>query len=153
MAGLSVGLQVRSVDIKPIDQWYQVVDGVDNVVADLKDRAECQTACLNVTDVYNLAADMGGMGFISAFWRCRFLGLKQCGLCFGIGNVGTGGADQFHGWEARILCGQPECQRIELFLGLWGDDRHVCFEIGAYFHDAFYGVELAGNFLGAMYAV
>ncbi len=58
------GHDVRSVDIKPFDQWYQVVDGVDNVVADLKDRKNCQDACDGVGDVYNLAADMGGMGFI-----------------------------------------------------------------------------------------
>jgi len=60
------GHQVRSVDIKPLDQWYQVVEGADNVVADLKDRQECQAACHNVGDVYNLAADMGGMGFIES---------------------------------------------------------------------------------------
>jgi len=58
------GHQVRSVDIKPVDQWYQVTDDVENVVADLKDRAACQAACQGVDDVYNLAADMGGMGFI-----------------------------------------------------------------------------------------
>ncbi len=58
------GHEVRSVDIKPTDQWYQVIDGVENVVADLKDRQNCQDACAGVGDVYNLAADMGGMGFI-----------------------------------------------------------------------------------------
>ena len=58
------GHRVRSVDIKPKDQWYQVFDDVENVVADLKDRQNCQEACDGVGDVYNLAADMGGMGFI-----------------------------------------------------------------------------------------
>lgn len=58
------GHEVRSVDVKPIDQWYQVIDGVDNIVADLKDRQNCQDACDGIGDVYNLAADMGGMGFI-----------------------------------------------------------------------------------------
>ena len=56
--------EIRAVDIKPIDQWYQVFDGVQNVEADLMDRAECQAACRNAGEVYNLAADMGGMGFI-----------------------------------------------------------------------------------------
>jgi len=60
----AAGHKVRSVDIKPTDQWYQVFDDVENVVADLKDRAACQAACDGVGDVYNLAADMGGMGFI-----------------------------------------------------------------------------------------
>jgi len=60
------GHQVRSVDIKPIDQWYQVSDSAENLVADLKDRQACQAACEGVQDVYNLAADMGGMGFIES---------------------------------------------------------------------------------------
>ena len=61
---LDEGHQVRSVDIKPIDEWYQVFDEVENVVADLKDRHACDVACREASDVYNLAADMGGMGFI-----------------------------------------------------------------------------------------
>lgn len=58
------GLRVRSVDIKPIDQWYQVTDGVENVVADLSLRENCERACKGARIVYQLAADMGGMGFI-----------------------------------------------------------------------------------------
>jgi GDP-D-mannose 3',5'-epimerase len=61
---LADGHQVRSVDVKPIDQWYQVFDKAENVVADLKDRRSCDAACRDASDVYNLAADMGGMGFI-----------------------------------------------------------------------------------------
>ncbi len=61
---LAEGHTVRSVDIKPVDQWYQVSEGAENLVADLKDRQACQTACEGMQDVYNLAADMGGMGFI-----------------------------------------------------------------------------------------
>ncbi|HUY31670.1 MAG TPA: NAD-dependent epimerase/dehydratase family protein [Pirellulales bacterium] len=55
---------IRSVDIKPIDDWYQVFDGVENVVADLKEKDACHDACRGAREVYNLAADMGGMGFI-----------------------------------------------------------------------------------------
>ena len=56
--------QIRSVDVKPLDQWYQVFDDVENIEADLKLRDECQDACRGASEVYNLAADMGGMGFI-----------------------------------------------------------------------------------------
>lgn len=56
--------RIRVVDIKPFDEWYQVFDGLDNVVADLKDLAACRAACEGAAIVYNLAADMGGMGFI-----------------------------------------------------------------------------------------
>ena len=58
------GHQIRCVDVKPLDEWYQVFDDVENVVADLKDRRACDEACKGIDDVYNLAADMGGMGFI-----------------------------------------------------------------------------------------
>jgi GDP-D-mannose 3',5'-epimerase len=55
---------VRAVDIKPIHEWYQSFDEVDNVEADLKDLQACERAVEGATTVFNLAADMGGMGFI-----------------------------------------------------------------------------------------
>jgi nucleoside-diphosphate-sugar epimerase len=58
------GIQTRAVDIKPLSEWYQVFEGVDNVVADLKDKSACERAVDGATVVYQLAADMGGMGFI-----------------------------------------------------------------------------------------
>jgi GDP-D-mannose 3', 5'-epimerase len=57
---------VRAVDIKPLEEWYQVLPGADNVVADLRSLEECAKAVDGVTDIYNLACDMGGMGFIEA---------------------------------------------------------------------------------------
>ena len=56
--------RIRAVDIKPCDEWYQRFDEVENVVADLKLSQNCQAACHGAAEVYNLAADMGGMGFI-----------------------------------------------------------------------------------------
>jgi GDP-D-mannose 3', 5'-epimerase len=55
---------IKAVDVKPIEEWYQVSDIAKNVVADLKDKEACYAACDGVRQVYNLAADMGGMGFI-----------------------------------------------------------------------------------------
>ncbi len=55
---------VRAIDIKPLDDWYQVFPEVDNVVADVRRWECCQRACQGASEVYNLAADMGGMGFI-----------------------------------------------------------------------------------------
>ena len=55
---------VRSVDVKPVDAWYQVFPQVENIVADLKNKDACFAACRGAAEVYNLAADMGGMGFI-----------------------------------------------------------------------------------------
>lgn len=61
---LKDGHQVRSVDIKPMDEWYQVFDDAENIVGDLKLLDECHKAVEGVSDVYCLACDMGGMGFI-----------------------------------------------------------------------------------------
>ncbi len=56
--------RVRAVDRKPLDEWYQVHDGVENRVADLTRLDACVDACRGARSVYQLAADMGGMGFI-----------------------------------------------------------------------------------------
>src|SRR5215470_2434552 len=56
--------RIRAVDVKPLDQWYQQHPSVENRVADLGDRAACQAAAKDAREIFNLAADMGGMGFI-----------------------------------------------------------------------------------------
>ncbi len=56
--------KVRSVDIKPFSNWYQVHDSVENLQLDLADINSCRQAARGGRYVYNLAADMGGMGFI-----------------------------------------------------------------------------------------
>jgi GDP-D-mannose 3',5'-epimerase len=58
------GLRVRAVDMKPLDSWYQVVPEAESVVLDLSEREACQKAIAGASRVFNLAADMGGMGFI-----------------------------------------------------------------------------------------
>jgi nucleoside-diphosphate-sugar epimerase len=63
---LSEGYRVRSVDLKPLDEWYQVHDDAENVVSDLQLRDACMQALTGADEVYNLAADMGGMGFIES---------------------------------------------------------------------------------------
>jgi nucleoside-diphosphate-sugar epimerase len=54
----------RAVDVKPLEDWYQVTEGVENLSLDLKDKESCMVAADGVGLVYQLAADMGGMGFI-----------------------------------------------------------------------------------------
>jgi nucleoside-diphosphate-sugar epimerase len=55
---------VRAVDIKPLGEWYQVFPEAENLVLDLRLKQNCIEAAGGVDTVYNLAADMGGMGFI-----------------------------------------------------------------------------------------
>ena len=61
---LAQGHLVRSVDIKSTDNWYQVHPDAENVVADLSRLENSEAACEGMDEVYQLAADMGGMGFI-----------------------------------------------------------------------------------------
>ncbi|MFO1521060.1 MAG: NAD-dependent epimerase/dehydratase family protein [Kiritimatiellia bacterium] len=58
---------IRAVDRKPVPQWYQVVPGVENLCLDLSDEGNCKKAAAGAVEIYNLAADMGGMGFIERF--------------------------------------------------------------------------------------
>jgi nucleoside-diphosphate-sugar epimerase len=59
-----MGHHVRAVDKKPLTKWYQVHGDVDNLVLDLNVKENCYTALNGFNEVFNLAADMGGMGFI-----------------------------------------------------------------------------------------
>ncbi len=61
---LASGKTVRAVDIKPQDEWYQVHSDVENVVADCADMGDAHKMAVGTEEIYNLAADMGGMGFI-----------------------------------------------------------------------------------------
>jgi nucleoside-diphosphate-sugar epimerase len=63
---LASGHRVRAVDLKPLERWYQRFEGAENMEADLRGLVECRRAVDGAAFVYNLAADMGGMGFIEA---------------------------------------------------------------------------------------
>jgi GDP-D-mannose 3',5'-epimerase len=56
--------QIRAVDVKPLEHWYQKFEDVENLSLDLNEKENCEIAVKGAVDVYNLAANMGGMGFI-----------------------------------------------------------------------------------------
>jgi len=55
---------IRAVDIKKRGDWYQHFDDVENLSLDLNHKENCEVAAQGAHSVYNLAANMGGMGFI-----------------------------------------------------------------------------------------
>ncbi|NRQ49352.1 NAD-dependent epimerase/dehydratase family protein [Aeromicrobium stalagmiti] len=61
---LKQGKDVRAVDVKPQDEWYQVHPDAENIVADCADMGDAHKVAVGTETIYNLAADMGGMGFI-----------------------------------------------------------------------------------------
>lgn len=59
--------RIRAIDKKPLPGWYQRIPGVECLSMDLSWSDNCTRAAQGATEVYNLAADMGGMGFIERF--------------------------------------------------------------------------------------
>lgn len=56
--------QVVAVDVKPVEEWHQLHPDAQSLQLDLRSIDECRTAVQGAHTVYNLAADMGGMGYI-----------------------------------------------------------------------------------------
>lgn len=61
---IALGERVRAIDIKPLSAWYQLSDEAENVQADLRLSESCHEVLSQASAVYNLACDMGGIGFI-----------------------------------------------------------------------------------------
>jgi nucleoside-diphosphate-sugar epimerase/lipopolysaccharide/colanic/teichoic acid biosynthesis glycosyltransferase len=61
---VDAGMAVRAVDLKPLDEWFQHHAGVEEIQADLSEIDACHRVMQGMRSVINLAADMGGMGFI-----------------------------------------------------------------------------------------
>ena len=61
---LRQGAIVRGVDVKPLDEWFQLFPKAENRQLDLRESKDADEAVAGMEIVYNLAADMGGMGFI-----------------------------------------------------------------------------------------
>ena len=59
--------RIRAVDKKPLYEWYLQVPGVENICLDVSQEDNCHRVSEGAVEVYNLAADMGGMGFIEKF--------------------------------------------------------------------------------------
>lgn len=58
---------VRAVDVKPFEEWFQRHEGAENLCMNLEEIESARRACDGAQEIYNLAADMGGIGFIENF--------------------------------------------------------------------------------------
>ena len=61
---LNKGYSVRAVDIKPFKEWYQIFNDVENNQLDMAIKENCFKITNGVSEVMNMACNMGGMGFI-----------------------------------------------------------------------------------------
>jgi nucleoside-diphosphate-sugar epimerase len=113
--------RVRSVDIKPFDEWYQRFDGAENLQLDLSDKAACQHAMDGAKVVFNLAADMGGMGFIENNKAlCMLTVLINTHLCMAAKDAGV--ERYFYASSACVYNGEK--QRDENVTALKEEDAY-----------------------------
>ena len=62
---LKDGNSIVAVDIKPKEYWFQdFVDAENHYSMDMKDIINCRKVAKNIDYVFNMACNMGGMGFI-----------------------------------------------------------------------------------------
>ena len=61
---LNRGYEVRAVDIKKIEEWFQLSSNIENFSLDMSIKENCFKMVDGVEGVINMACNMGGMGFI-----------------------------------------------------------------------------------------
>ena len=58
------GHEVVCADVKPLEYWFQLFEENKNYSLDLKEYEHCLKVTKNIDFIYNMACNMGGMGFI-----------------------------------------------------------------------------------------
>jgi len=61
---LNDGYNVTGADIKPLEHWFQKFDKAKNFSMNLNDYNNCLNVTKDIDGIFNLACNMGGMGFI-----------------------------------------------------------------------------------------
>src|SRR5437764_9864096 len=88
---LEDGAHVRAVDCKPLDRWRQRFGDAENIRLDLRDRDACVASVRGVERVYNLAADVGGVGYLQREKaRCMLSVLINTHLLLAARDAGVG---------------------------------------------------------------
>ena len=117
---------IRAVDKKPLYEWYLHVAGVNNLCLDVSNEDNCKRVCEGAVEVYNLAADMGGMGFIERF-RVECLRSVLINTHMVEAAYRAGARRYFFSSSAcaynTLLQKDPECPRIEGVRRVSGDGR------------------------------
>jgi nucleoside-diphosphate-sugar epimerase len=135
--------QLRAVDIKPLDEWHQVLPGVDNRVADLRSLENCRDAVRGIAHVYNLASDMGGMGFIEANRAaCMISVLINTHLL--IAGRDEGVLRHFYSSSACVY--NTELQQVSDVTALREEDAYPALPEDGYGWEKLFSERMCGNF-------
>ncbi len=104
---LKQGKSVRAVDVKPQNEWYQVHGDAESIVADCADMSDAHKIAQDTTQIYNLAADMGGMGFIeNNKAECMLSVLTSTNMLVAARDAGT--RDFFYSSSACVYAGDKQ---------------------------------------------
>ena len=141
---LAEGRDVRAADMKPMDDWYQVHDQAEGLVLDLSIADNCDRAVDGVADVYNLASDMGGMGFIENNKAlCMLSVLINTHL---MKSAHAGGCDRY--FFASSACIYPDYRQKETDNpGLKESDAYPAMPEDGYGWEKLFGERLCRHFL------
>ena len=134
---------VRAVDIKPLEEWYQVLPGVDNRVGDLRSLDACTDAVRGVAHVYNLACDMGGMGFIEAN---RALCMVSVLINTHLLMAGKDAGVQRHFFSSSACVYNTDRQRVSDVTALKEDDAYPALPEDGYGWEKLFSERMCRNF-------
>jgi len=134
---------VRCVDIKPESRWQQEHQDCENLVLDLRDPGACSRACHGIEIVFNLASDMGGIGFIESHKAdCMRNVLINSNLIQAALDVG---ADRY--FFASSACVYPDYrQRAEQIGGLKEQDAYPAMPEDGYGWEKLFSERLCHHF-------
>jgi GDP-D-mannose 3', 5'-epimerase len=135
--------KLRAIDIKPLDEWHQVLSDVDNGVADLRSLEACKDAVRGIAHVYNLACDMGGMGFIEANRAaCMISVLINTHLLMAARDEGV----QRHFYSSSACVYNVELQRISEVTALREEDAYPALPEDGYGWEKLFSERMCRNF-------
>jgi GDP-D-mannose 3', 5'-epimerase len=134
---------LRAVDIKPLDEWHQVIEGVENRVADLRSLEACRDAVRGIAHVYNLASDMGGMGFIEANRAaCMISVLINTHLLI----AGRDGGVKRHFYSSSACVYNTELQQVSEVTALREEDAYPALPEDGYGWEKLFSERMCRNF-------
>jgi nucleoside-diphosphate-sugar epimerase len=134
---------LRAIDIKPLDEWHQVIEGVENRVADLRSLEACRDAVRGIAHVYNLASDMGGMGFIEANRAaCMISVLINTHLLIAGRNEGV----QRHFYSSSACVYNVELQAVSEVTALREEDAYPALPEDGYGWEKLFSERMCSNF-------
>ena len=143
---LDEGHDVMAADIKPSSEWYQFHMRADNwPETDLKHLDLCEHVCLDQETVFNLAADMGGMGFIESHkTECMLSVLISTNMLLAAKEMGV--SRFFYSSSACVYAADKQ-RSTRMYQGLAESDAYPAQPEDGYGWEKLFSERMCGHFL------